>query len=258
MVQDCRDTRLESFQIARQGPQGTRMIDDGSNPPAGPTPENAALRYATILGQHLALPIRDYFQIVEQEPLPAQLAGLVERFEAAVAAHGQVVAFDFRSDIIKALPALRTFALSLVGDVSRADDLVQETFVKAWANQARFRPGTNFTAWLFTILRNQFYSELRKNRREVEDVDGTHASQMTSLSDQEDASTLKVVWKQLGTLPAAPRQALLLVGAEGHTYEEAATKLGCQVGTVKSRVSRARSSLLDTLGVVVAGQTPAP
>ncbi|MCJ2057580.1 sigma-70 family RNA polymerase sigma factor [Methylobacterium sp. J-048] len=233
------------------------MIDDGSNPPASPGPGDAAAPYATILGQHLALPIRDYFRIVEQEPLPVQLAGLLERFEAAVAARGQVVAFDFRSDIIKALPALRTFALSLVGDVSRADDLVQETFVKAWANQARFRPGTNFTAWLFTILRNQFYSELRKHRREIEDVDGTHASQMTSLSDQEDASTLKVVWKQLGTLPVAQRQALLLVGAEGHTYEEAASKLGCQVGTVKSRVSRARSSLLDTLGVVVAGQAPA-
>ncbi|MCJ2122681.1 sigma-70 family RNA polymerase sigma factor [Methylobacterium sp. J-077] len=232
------------------------MTDDKATEAEG-TGRSGATGYAAIIGQHLALPIRDYFRVVEQEPLPTQLAGLVERFEAALAAHGQVVAFDFRSDIIKALPALRTFALSLVGDVSRADDLVQETFVKAWANQARFRPGTNFTAWLFTILRNQFYSELRKNRREIEDVDGTHAGQMTSLSDQEDASTLKVVWKQLGTLPAAQRQALLLVGAEGHTYEEAASKLGCQVGTVKSRVSRARSSLLDTLGVVVAGQAPA-
>ncbi|MGH1572954.1 sigma-70 family RNA polymerase sigma factor [Methylobacterium sp. P31] len=234
------------------------MIDDAVNPSNGAERDQDADGYATLIGQHLALPIRDYFKVVEQEPLPAQLAALLARFEAAIAAHGQTVAFDFRSDIIKALPALRTFALSLVGDVSRADDLVQETFVKAWANQARFRPGTNFTAWLFTILRNQFYSELRKHRREIEDVDGTHASQLTSLSDQEDASTLKVVWERLGDLPAAQRQALLLVGAEGHTYEEAAIKLGCQVGTVKSRVSRARSSLLGTLGVVVAGQVPAP
>jgi RNA polymerase sigma factor (sigma-70 family) len=233
------------------------MTDNAANPSADAERDRDSGGYATVIGQHLALSIRDYFKVVEQEPLPAQLATLVARFEAAVAAHGQTVAFDFRSDIIKALPALRTFALSLVGDVSRADDLVQETFVKAWANQARFRPGTNFTAWLFTILRNQFYSELRKTRREVEDVDGTHAGQMTSLSDQEDASTLKVVWERLGDLPAAQRQALLLVGAEGHTYEEAATMLGCQVGTVKSRVSRARSSLLDTLGVVVAGQAPA-
>lgn len=232
------------------------MIDDAVKPPVAAPRDRTASGYARVIGQHLALPIRDYFKVVELDTLPGQLAGLVERFEAAVAAHGRTVAFDFRSDIIKSLPALRTFALSLVGDVSRADDLVQETFVKAWANQVRFRPGTNFTAWLFTILRNQFYSELRKNRREIEDVDGTHASQMTSLSDQEDASTLKVVWERLGTLPAAQRQALLLVGAEGHTYEEAATKLGCQVGTVKSRVSRARSSLLVTLGVVVAGQAP--
>ncbi|GJE11114.1 sigma-70 family RNA polymerase sigma factor [Methylobacterium longum] len=234
------------------------MIDDAAMPTADAGASPNADGYATVIGQHLALPIREYFQIAEREPLPAHLDALLARFEAAVAAHGQVVAFDFRGDIIRALPALRTFALSLVGDVSRADDLVQETFVKAWANQQRFRPGTNFTAWLFTILRNQFYSDLRKTRREIEDVDGTHASQMTSLSDQEDASTLKVVWERLGDLPAAQRQALLLVGAEGHTYEEAATKLGCQVGTVKSRVSRARSSLLDTLGVVVAGQAPAP
>lgn len=213
--------------------------------------------YAAAIGQHLVLPIREYFRVVEQEPLPAQLAALVTRFEVAIKAHGDMVPFDFRGDIIKALPALRTFALSLVGDVSRADDLVQETFVKAWANQQKFRPGTNFTAWLFTILRNQFYTDLRKTRREVEDVDGTHAGQMSSPSDQEDASTLKVVWERLGDLPSAQRQALLLVGAEGHTYEEAALKLGCQVGTVKSRVSRARSSLLDTLGVVVSGQAPA-
>ncbi|AIQ88872.1 MULTISPECIES: sigma-70 family RNA polymerase sigma factor [Methylobacterium] len=213
--------------------------------------------YAAAIGQHLVLPIREYFRVVEQEPLPAQLAALVTRFEVAIKAHGDTVPFDFRGDIIKALPALRTFALSLVGDVSRADDLVQETFVKAWANQQKFRPGTNFTAWLFTILRNQFYTDLRKTRREVEDVDGTHAGQMSSPSDQEDASTLKVVWERLGDLPSAQRQALLLVGAEGHTYEEAALKLGCQVGTVKSRVSRARSSLLDTLGVVVSGQAPA-
>ena len=230
------------------------MIDDVANPTVEAGTDRNAGGYATVIGQHLSLPIRDYFKVVEQEPLPTQLGALVARFEAAVAAHGQVVAFDFRSDIIRALPALRTFALSLVGDVSRADDLVQETFVKAWANQARFRPGTNFTAWLCTILRNQFYSDLRKTRREVEDVDGTHAGQLTSLADQEDASTLKVVWERLGTLPAAQQQALLLVGAEGHTYEEAATKIGCQVGTVKSRVSRARSSLLDTLGGVVAGQ----
>ncbi|KAA0123867.1 sigma-70 family RNA polymerase sigma factor [Methylobacterium sp. P1-11] len=233
------------------------MIEDAADPSDADAGTRDGTSYAAAIGQHLALPIREYFTIVEQEPLPAQLSALVTRFEAAVTAQGETVPFDFRGDIIKALPALRTFALSLVGDVSRADDLVQETFVKAWANQARFRPGTNFTAWLFTILRNQFYTDLRKTRREVEDVDGTHAGQMTSPSDQEDASTLKVVWERLGDLPSSQRQALLLVGAEGHTYEEAALKLGCQVGTVKSRVSRARSSLLDTLGVVVSGQAPA-
>ncbi|MDP4023323.1 sigma-70 family RNA polymerase sigma factor [Methylobacterium sp. NEAU 140] len=226
-------------------------------PPDG-DPEPDAPGYPTAIGQHLALPMREYFRFAEAEPLPGRLAELVARFEAAAAARGAALAFEFRTDIVKALPALRTFALSLCGDVSRADDLVQETFARAWANQHRFRPGTNFTAWLFTILRNQFYSDLRKVRREVEDADGVHAGHLVSPSDQEDASTLKTVWDRLGLLPAAQREALLLVGAEGFTYEEAAARIGCQVGTVKSRVSRARHHLLGVLGVVVEGQPAAP
>ena len=98
------------------------------------------------------------------------------------------LAFAGASPLQAALPGLRAFALSLVGDASRADDLVQETVLRAWARQELFIPGSNLKAWLCTILRNQFYTDLRKTRREVEDVDGTHAGQMTSPSDQEDAS----------------------------------------------------------------------
>src|SRR4051812_8282865 len=98
---------------------------------------------------------------------------------------------------MKALPALRTFALSLAYDVPHADDLVQETLVKAWANQHRFTPGTNFKAWLFTILCNQFYSDKRKARRMVEDGDGELADQLAAPAEQDDASTLRVVWERM-------------------------------------------------------------
>ncbi|MFD0935177.1 sigma-70 family RNA polymerase sigma factor [Methylobacterium trifolii] len=210
--------------------------------------------YHAILLEHLSLPLQDYFTLTEREPLPVRLADLIAHFETRALERGRTVAFEFRDDLVKALPALRTFALSLCGDGSRADDLVQDTFVRAWTNWHRFTPGTNFTAWLFTILRNQLYTEMRKRKREIEDADGKHAGQMTILPAQEDSSTLQVVWSNIDALPLAQRQALLLVGAEGCTYEEAALKLGCQIGTVKSRVSRARACLAHSLGVTFDSQ----
>lgn len=95
---------------------------------------------------------------------------------------------------------------------------------------------------------------MRKRRREVEDAEGKHAGQLMSFPDQEEASTLQVVWSKIDALPLAQRQALLLVGAEGCTYDEAATRLGCQIGTVKSRVSRARACLAASLGVTFDSQ----
>ncbi len=220
-------------------------------PPGGPPAPAETTTPASEVGRHLAGPLRDYFAIAEGDSLPERLSGLIARLDAVIGT-AEAIPFDFRADIIRSLPALRTFALSLCGDAARADDLVQEAFARAWANQHRFRPGTNFTAWLFTILRNQFYSERRKAKREVEDADGVHAERLVSPSDQEDASFLSSVRKRLGLLPAAQREALLLVGAEGFTYEEAAERIGCQVGTVKSRVSRARATLLTGLGLAAA------
>ena len=205
--------------------------------------------YHEALPRQLSLPLQAYFTLAEQEPLPSRLVDLIARFETTTGARGHTVAFEFRDDLIKALPALRTFALSLCGDVSRADDLVQETFLRAWAKWHHFTTGTNFAAWLFTIMRNQFYSDARKRKREVEDADGVYSGRLTALPDQEEANTLRIVWDRIDALPVVQRQALLLVGAEGYTYEEAATKLGCQVVTVKSRVSRARALLADTLAV---------
>ncbi|MEE7441061.1 sigma-70 family RNA polymerase sigma factor [Methylobacterium oryzae] len=217
-------------------------------------PSGEAIELTQSLSVYLSVPLREYFCLAEQNALPPRLTDLITRFDAASGAQGRTVANEFRDDLIRALPALRTFALSLCGDVNRADDLVQETFVRAWTKWHYFTTGTNFTAWLFTIMRNQFYSDLRKRKREVEDADGVYSGRLKALPDQEEASTLRIVWSSIDALPVAQRQALLLVGAEGYTYEEAAAKLGCQVGTVKSRVSRARALLADTLAVTFDNQ----
>ncbi|MEH3119280.1 MAG: sigma-70 family RNA polymerase sigma factor [Methylorubrum populi] len=212
-------------------------------------PEDPAVKpgeAAKAVPGHLTLALRDYFDLAVQAPLPGRLAELLHQFEAVLAVQGGRIEPVFRDDLVKALPMLRTFAISLTANPTRADDLVQETMVKAWANRERFTPGTNFTAWLFTILRNQFYTEVRKGRREVEDPDGVHADTLTAHPDQEHAVGLRLVMNLIGTLPLPQRQALLLVGAEGFTYEEAAERLGCQVGTVKSRVSRARAFLMES------------
>ncbi len=121
--------------------------------------------------------------------------------------------------------------------------------MKAWANRHRFTLGTSMNAWLFTILRNQFYSEIRKAKREVEDADGAHAATLTAPPAQEGVVDLERLRQRLDRIPAAQRMALLMVGAEGYTYEEAAELLSCRVGTVKSRVSRARACLSEALGL---------
>ena len=209
-------------------------------------PAGEGCRKADI-ASHLTGPLRDYFALVAQAPILARLSVLVERFDAVLAESGDRLAESFREDLLRGLPRLRTFAMSLCANQARADDLVQETLVRAWASRTRFTPGGNFTAWTFTILRNQFYSEIRKAKREVEDGDGAHAATLLAAPDQEHAVALGSVMNLIGTLPLAQRQALLLVGAEGFTYEEASARLGCQVGTVKSRVSRARSHLVARL-----------
>lgn len=156
---------------------------------------------------------------------------------------------EMRGLLLGAIPALRAFAFSLTYDIDRSDDLVQDTLVRAWINAASFRRGTNLTAWLFTILRNLFYSEQRKRKREVEDADGVHAGRLTALPEQEVRMEMAQFQSALNRLPAAQREALVLVGAQSFTYEEAAAICGVAVGTIKSRVSRARLRLIEVLGM---------
>src|SRR6476646_9474999 len=152
-----------------------------------------------------------------------------------------------RDQVLATVPSLRAFAISLCGNIDRADDLVQEALLRAWANLDSFEPGTNMAAWLFTILRNLFSSEYRKRRREVEDADGFYAESLTCLPDQSSHLEMDEFRRALERLPTDQRESLILVGASGFSYEEAAQICGCAVGTIKSRVNRARSRLAELL-----------
>lgn len=153
------------------------------------------------------------------------------------------------NSLIKAIPNLRAFAISLCGDVDRADDLVQETLVKAWNSLSSFEQGTNLKAWLFTILRNTYFSECRKLRREVKDPDGELAAKLAVRAEQHGHMDMVDFKAALAKLSDDQREALILVGAEGFSYEEVATICSCAVGTVKSRVNRARVRLADLLQI---------
>jgi len=154
-----------------------------------------------------------------------------------------------RDAMLAAVPSLRAFAISLSGNVDRADDLVQETLLRAIANIESFQPGTNMSAWMFTILRNLFRSEYRKRRREVEDTDGSYADTLKSHPEQASHLEFKEFKSALAKLPPDQREALILVGASGFSYEEAAAICECAVGTIKSRVNRARTRLADLLSI---------
>ncbi len=142
---------------------------------------------------------------------------------------------------------LRAFAISLCGDRDYGDDLVQETLMKAIANIESFKPGTNMRSWLFTILRNTYFTQLRRARHEVRDADGTMAASLTSPPPQEPHLDFQDFERALALLNEEQREALILIGAAGFSYDEAAKIAGCSSGTVKSRVNRARTKLSQML-----------
>ena len=154
---------------------------------------------------------------------------------------------DPREEVVEHLPAMRAFAASLTRNSAAADDLVQDTIVKAWKNFDKFQEGTNLRAWLFTILRNTFYSDLRKKRREVEDVDGVMAETLSEKPAHDGRLAMKDFEKVFDKLPVEQREALILVGASGMSYEEAAETCGVAIGTIKSRINRGRARLSELL-----------
>lgn len=156
---------------------------------------------------------------------------------------------DPRDDLPLYLSSLRAFAISLTRNVASADDLVQDTIVKAWTNIDKFTVGTNLQAWLFTILRNTFYSGLRKTRREVADPDGIHAQSLFVKPDHDGRLALVDFERAFAKLSPEHREVLILVGASGFSCDEAAEMMGVATGTVKSRTNRARKRLAELMSL---------
>jgi RNA polymerase sigma-70 factor (ECF subfamily) len=153
----------------------------------------------------------------------------------------------FRQELVSQLPRMRAFARALTLNAAEADDLVQEAMLRAWRSRASFEPGTNFRAWLFKIVRNQFYSSKRKAWRWTPLDPQVAEETLVAADDPSIGLSLEDVTQAIARLPDGQREALLLVGAAGVSYEEAAHICGVAVGTVKSRVSRARHALIRTL-----------
>lgn len=154
---------------------------------------------------------------------------------------------DPRDELVNHLPALRAFAMSLTRNRATADDMMQDTVLKAWTNMDKFKPGTNMRAWLFTILRNNFYTSRRKLNREVADVDNAFSDTLSVKPDHDGRLQMLDFKGAFDQLPDEQREALILVGAQGFSYDDAAEMCGVATGTVKSRVNRARAKLIELL-----------
>ena len=196
------------------------------------------------LGQVLACA---YAGLPDHKP-PDHLSELLTKLESALASQASTDARAFCEALIGFAPNLLRYATSLARHRSQAEDLVQETLLKAWKNQARLRAGSNLDAWLFTILRNTYFTEYCKRKRELLQGDGSYAEGLAAVPSQDGALALQDVKLALSKLPDPMRQALILVAVNDMSYEEAATVMGCEVGTIKSRTSRARKKLADHLG----------
>ena len=157
---------------------------------------------------------------------------------------------EFKNALIDNLPHLRAFAHMLARNHALAEDLVQDTVVQALANRNQFRPGTNLKGWLIIILRNRFFNEMRRSSRKTEVALENQGDRAPVDGGQEARVEVRDFNKAFWTLPPAQREALVLVGASGFSYEEAAAIAGCPVGTMKSRVSRARLDLQQQLNGV--------
>jgi len=158
------------------------------------------------------------------------------------------LALSLRDEMVAAIPQLRAYARKLCKS-DRADDLVQETFARALSNIDQFEPGTRLVPWLITILKYHFFSECRKHRRELEDVDGIHAQRQPCKPDQLPHLDALELSSALHRLPGEQREAVLLVGYSGLSYEEAARVCGCPIGTLRSRVHRARAALATLMAI---------
>ena len=201
--------------------------------------------------------LRQMFDGVVSEPVPDEFLDILRRADGAPPVKAgrepggqglmvRRVELDaaeekiFKQDLVALIPHLRAFARTLCGDAAAADDLAQDAVMKAWDARSSFQMGTNMKAWTFMILRNQFYSEKRRSWRQSQLDQEAAERTLVAIDDPSSPIALDEMRLALGMLPAEQREALILVGAGGFAYEEAADICGCAVGTVKSRVSRAR------------------
>jgi RNA polymerase sigma-70 factor (ECF subfamily) len=202
-----------------------------------------------VVREHLGQQLRGVYSDLIASDLPSDLVRLIGRLESSIRIPEDRHDPGFVQDLLNSIRHLRAFAISLTHDVNRAEDLVQSTLLKACDRRNRFEPGTCLQAWLFTILKNDFHTEHRKRQREVEDVEGAYAARLTTLPEQLSGLELQDLSEALSKLPAWQREVLLLVGTEGLSYEEIAARQHVTVGTVKSRVNRARHHLAQILGL---------
>jgi RNA polymerase sigma-70 factor (ECF subfamily) len=222
-------------------------IRQGRPPPLHRARQSVSAVLDSSIQSYLGEQLRAWYGNPDEDKLPSGLTRLLDRLARVIRARTEPIDRAFTDGILASVTSLRAFAISLTRDADQAEDLVQETVLRAISKQEQFVAGTNLQAWLFTILRNQFFSEHRKSLREVEDGDGSYAATMIALPDQEDRIMMHDLEAALGKLPEGQREAILLVGADGLSYEEAAQALGCAVGTVKSRVNRARKCLAELM-----------
>lgn len=194
--------------------------------------------------QSIGALLRASFQTSAALELPPEFEALLARLtEAASPASRARADRQFKQLMTAAIPGLRAYARNLCRDEHLADDLVQDTMVKAWAARERFAEGTNFKAWTYTILRNQFLSQMRRKRFTGDYDEAVAEVVLRAPADQDRRLHVEDVERALARLPAAQREALMLVGAEELTYEEVAAVTDVPLGTVKSRVARGRSAL---------------
>ena len=225
--------------VSNWPPRGTRVLQSPqSQPPNLPEPIRA----------HLFRQLQDAYRELTVEVLPPRFVELIRALENAPRKR-QAVEPWFKEELMITLPSLRAFALSLSGSPDHASDLVQETILRAWNKHESFQRGTVMKAWLFTILRNTFHTYYRKRSREVEDPDGHYVGALRVAPDQLDKLSLQDLQHALGHLAPDQREALLLVSAEGLSYEETAAICGCAIGTIKSRVNRARTRLAELMDI---------
>ena len=217
-----------------------KPVEDPSNASHAVLPDQIRKRLCNLLATAYA-----------QEDVGLDAAGhfadLLAKLDVAIGKARSRDEAEFQRQFLAVAPNLRRFAISLAHDATAADDLVQDTLLRAWKNRARFQLGTNFEAWTFTILRNAFYSGQRKHR-EVRDDDGSYTARLAILPDQAGCLDLQDVRTALSRLAPVMREALILVTIEDMSYDEVAAVMGCQIGTVKSRVWRARDQLARALG----------